>query len=477
MRFWKKIYLITFFLFLVFLNGGIFFVFQIAYESNLNEEKKRTVSENKIVLRAVEEEIAAFEDTGAPGEHVLQTIMQDYEEMYRENELTFELWQEGKLVYAEGITDGTKEDTSRGGGLPGDTMTLEKEDGKDILILASDFEVMEHTYRLVVIRSLSELSLLWNKLRLIFLMSSGVMSVILAIVLYFIMRRITRPLNRLSHLTREVAEGNYTTIEIKGTDEIAELGSDFNAMTAAIQSRIESQERFIANLAHEMRTPLTSIGGYSEYLLRGTPDEERRYQALDYIMRESRRIQRMSNQLLQLAQIQKKEFEMETINIREVCEEAYQSCLPMIENKKLCAKISPKETEGYLTGAKELLVCLIRNLLENAIRACDEGGRIEIEIHGQSVSVTDDGAGMEPDEIARITEPFYRIDKARSSTEGGTGLGLALCSEIAKLHGAELRIFSRKMGTAEEAHSGNGRGTKVTLEFPHFVFHGNIAKN
>lgn len=466
MKFWKKIYLITFFLFLVFLNGGIFFVFQIAYSSNLNEEKKRTVSENKIVLRAVEEEIAAFNETGAPGERALQTIMQDYEAMYRENELTFELWQEGNLVYAEGISDETSEIISRGDKLPGDTMTLENEDGRDILILASDFEVMEHTYRLVVIRSLSELSLLWNKLRLIFLVSSGVMSVILAVVLYFIMRRITRPLNRLSHLTREVADGNYTTIDIKGTDEIAELGKDFNAMTAAIQGRIESQDRFVANLAHEMRTPLTSIGGYSEYLLRGTPDEERRYQALDYIMRESRRIQRMSNQLLQLAEIQKKQFETETINLHEVCEEAYESCVPMLENKNLCVQILEKETGTCISGVKELLVCLIRNLLENAIRACGVGGHIEIEIHGKSVSVTDDGAGMEPEEIEKITEPFYRIDKARSSKEGGTGLGLALCSEIVKLHNAELNISSRKNNCEdEENHCEEKSGTKVTVFF------------
>lgn len=466
MKFWKKIYLITFFLFLVFLNGGIFFVFQIAYSSNLNEEKKRTVSENKIILRAVEEEIAAFNETGAPGERALQTIMQDYEAMYRENELTFELWQEGNLVYAEGISDETPEITSRGDKLPGDTMTLEYEDGRDILILASDFKVMEHTYRLVVIRSLSELSLLWNKLRLIFLVSSGVMSVILAVVLYFIMRRITRPLIRLSHLTREVADGNYTTIDIKGTDEIAELGKDFNAMTAAIQSRIESQDRFVANLAHEMRTPLTSIGGYSEYLLRGTPDERRRYQALDYMMRESRRIQRMSNQLLQLAEIQKKQFETETISIHEVCEEAYQSCVPMIENKNLCVQILEKETGVCISGVKELLVCLIRNLLENAIRACDVGGHIEIEIHKHSVSVTDDGAGMEPKEIEKITEPFYRIDKARSSKEGGTGLGLALCSEIVKLHGAELNVFSRKDNSVDrENHCKEKSGTKVSVFF------------
>lgn len=454
MKFWKKIYLVTFLLFLVFLNGGIFFVFQAAYASNMREEKKRTASENKLIVKSLGEEIAAFEQTEVPAKSDIEIIMQDYEEMYKENRLKFELWQAENCMYADGVPGNWNR--------AGDTLTLVNEKGVDRLVLVSEFKVWGHTYCLITIRTLTEVTLLWDRIRLIFLVSSGGLSVMLAVLLYFVMRRITLPLNRLSHLTREVAEGNYMTIDIKGNDEIAELGKDFNVMTAAVQKRIEFQERFTGNLAHELRTPLTSICGYSEYLLRGNPEEGRKYQALDYMVRESRRMQKMTEQLLMLARFRGDEFEKEKVKLYDICREAYLSCKPILEEKHICFQMTGEESAETIFGVRELLICLFRNLLENAVRACLEGGHISMEISGQTVCVCDDGVGMKAEEICKITEPFYRIDKARSSKGGGTGLGLALCSEIVRLHGAEL-IFESQ--TAEEGEDGKNTGTKVTIFF------------
>ncbi len=433
-----------FLLFLIFLNSGIITVFYISYSHNMAEEKTRMIGENEVIRRSLENDIAAF-GKKAPGEKEFFSIMQEYERMFRENSLSFVLWQNDTKVFAsEGVQ--IEDD------LPEDVITIRRNEGIQTAYVISIFTINDMTYRLAAVRSLTGLTKLWDKLQLIFLLLSGVLSAVLAFVLYIMMRRLTRPLDRLSQKAREVADGNYEWIPVHGTDEIAQLGTDFNIMTAAVQNKIESQQRFVANLAHELRTPLTSIGGYSEYLLRGNTDPDRQIQALRYIHSESRRMQQMAGQLLLLARVQDEEMQMAEVSVGECLREAYESCEPLIEEKGM--KVVSDGTDFSVQGVKELLVCLFRNLFENAIRACDRGGEVEIRFENRAFVIRDNGIGMEPEELQKITEPFYRVDKARSRESGGTGLGLALCCDIVNLHQAKL-----------EYESEVGAGTKVTVVF------------
>lgn len=475
MKFWKKIYLSVFLLFLIFLNSGIVLVFYISYSHNMAEEKTRMLGEHEVIRRSLSNDIAAF-GKKAPGEKEFFSIMKEYEGMFRENSLSFVLWQNDAKVFAsEGVTEDVP---------PEETVTIRRQDGVQTAYVVTAFAINGTSYRLAAIRSLTGLTKLWDKLRLIFLALSGIISVVLAVVLYIMMRRLMRPLDRLSQKTREVADGNYEWIPVQGKDEIAQLGRDFNIMTAAVQNKIESQQRFVANLAHELRTPLTSIGGYSEYLLRGNADADRQVQALRYIQSESRRMQQMASQLLLLASVQdgvkdsgwdlgreevrdqgKEEVQdggemgnrdermkMAEVSVSECLREAYESCEPLIREKELA--VVSEGTDFSVQGVKELLVCLFRNLLENAVRACDRGGEVKIHYEDGKFAIRDNGIGMEPEELGHITEPFYRVDKARSRESGGTGLGLALCQDIVTLHRAEIQY-----------ESAVGKGTEVTVVF------------
>lgn len=475
MKFWKKIYLSVFLLFLIFLNSGIVLVFYISYSHNMAEEKTRMLGEHEVIRRSLSNDIAAF-GKKAPGEKEFFSIMKEYEGMFRENSLSFVLWQnDAKVFVSEGVTEDVP---------PEETVTIRRQDGVQTAYVVTAFAINGTSYRLAAIRSLTGLTKLWDKLRLIFLALSGVISVVLAVVLYIMMRRLMRPLDRLSQKTREVADGNYEWIPVQGKDEIAQLGRDFNIMTAAVQNKIESQQRFVANLAHELRTPLTSIGGYSEYLLRGNADADRQVQALRYIQSESRRMQQMASQLLLLASVQdgvkdsgwdlgreevrdqgKEEVQdggemgnrdermkMAEVSVSECLREAYESCEPLIREKELA--VVSEGTDFSVQGVKELLVCLFRNLLENAVRACDRGGEVKIHYEDGKFAIRDNGIGMEPEELGHITEPFYRVDKARSRESGGTGLGLALCQDIVTLHRAEIQY-----------ESAVGKGTEVTVVF------------
>ncbi len=444
MKFWKKIYFTVLLLFLVFLNVGIYMVFQVAYHDNLQEEKKRIIGENQVIERALAEDISAFGEK-TPGKTMLELVMQDYEKIFLKNGLNFELWQNGICVFpgeGQSLPDGRENNT----------ITIQRKDGIQTACLIVSFEAGKDDYRLITTKKMTESSALWDKLKYIFLILSGVLSLVLATALYMILRRLTRPLHQLSQITREVAAGNYERIRIKGKDEIAELGKDFNVMTEAVHNRIESQQRFVANLAHELRTPLTSIGGYSEFLLRGRADQEKQYQALHYIKKESGRMQQMTHQLLLLARVRGEELEFTETNLGDCVKEAYDSCLPLLEEKKLVVDMSG--TDFTIQGVPELLVCLVRNLLENAVRACEEGGKIRILWEEGQLRILDDGIGMEAGELEKILEPFYRVDKARSRERGGTGLGLALCAEIIQLHRGEIRVESEP-----------GKGTEIFVTF------------
>ncbi len=444
MKFWKKIYFTVLLLFLVFLNLGIYIVFRVAYHGNLQEEKKRIIGENQVIERALAEDISAFGEK-TPGKTMLELVMQDYEKIFLKNGLNFELWQNGICVFpgeGQSLPDGRENNT----------ITIQRKDGIQTACLIVSFETGKDDYRLITTKKLTESSALWDKLKYIFLILSGVLSLVLATALYMILRRLTRPLHQLSQITREVAAGNYERIRIKGKDEIAELGKDFNVMTEAVHNRIESQQRFVANLAHELRTPLTSIGGYSEFLLRGRADQEKQYQALHYIKKESGRMQQMTHQLLLLARVRGEELEFKETNLGDCVKEAYDSCLPLLEEKKLVVDMSG--TDFTIQGVPELLVCLVRNLLENAVRACEEGGKIRILWEEGQLRILDDGIGMEAGELEKILEPFYRVDKARSRERGGSGLGLALCAEIIQLHRGEIRVESEP-----------GKGTEIFVTF------------
>lgn len=410
----------------------------------MTEEKTRMLGENEVIRRSLANDIAAF-GKKAPGEKEFFSIMKEYEGMFRENSLSFVLWQNDTRVFC---SEGVQVDDV----MQEEAITIRRQEGIQTAYVVTVFEINGTSYRLAAIRSLTGLTKLWDKLQLIFLVLSGFISVVLAVVLYIMMRRLTRPLDRLSQKTREVADGNYEWIPVQGKDEIAQLGRDFNIMTAAVQNKVESQQRFVANLAHELRTPLTSIGGYSEYLLRGNTDPDRQIQALRYIQSESRRMQQMASQLLLLARVQEEEMQMAQVSVGECLREAYESCEPLIEEKDLA--VVSDGTDFSVQGVKELLVCLFRNLLENAIRACDRGGEVKIRYGDGKFAIRDNGIGMEPEELQNITEPFYRVDKARSRESGGTGLGLALCQDIAKLHQAKMQYESEA-----------GEGTEVTVVF------------
>ena len=264
--------------------------------------------------------------------------------------------------------------------------------------------------------------------------------------------RIARPVRELSQATCEYTRGNLENrVKVRGNDEISDLMRDFNNMANHLAANIEElresarrQEEFTGAFAHELKTPLTSVIGYSEMLLLDDMDEESRKIAAKYIHSEGKRLERLSHKMMELIQIDKISDELQEVNTQLMGEQIKNSVKFKLSAKNLKFKVQIEP--AILFGDMDLLVSMLLNFIDNSYKACAEEGLIELSGYFEDekyiLSVKDDGYGMPKDEIHKITEVFYMVDKSRSRKQGGAGLGMAISRKIAENCGAELWIDS-----------------------------------
>jgi signal transduction histidine kinase len=291
-----------------------------------------------------------------------------------------------------------------------------------------------------------------------------ILAVLTLILVFVITHFLTASIAQLSETTRRFTEGELDArASEEGGDEIAALASDFNQMADALSEKMEEltmqarrQEDFTASFAHELKTPLTSIIGYADMLrtVDCTPEEIR--EAVNYIFQQGKRLESLSFKLLELIVADRQEYDFRAIGMCDLVNDAVQ----MTESKRSEKGISlEKEVEdGWIEGERDLLVSALTNFLDNARKAVPDGGHIRMRgrpyVDGYVLGIFDDGCGMEPQELARITEAFYMVDKSRARKEGGAGLGMTLCSRILALHEVHWKIFSRP-----------GEGTAILMRF------------
>ncbi|MCL2200606.1 MAG: HAMP domain-containing histidine kinase [Oscillospiraceae bacterium] len=262
----------------------------------------------------------------------------------------------------------------------------------------------------------------------------------------------TSPLRRLSRITRTIASGDLSCRATSiGSDEIGILAVDFNNMTDKLENNINEmkdtmkrQEEFMGSFAHELKTPLTSIIGYAD-LLRGhsLPDADKQ-DAANYIFMEGRRLEVLSLKLLDLIVLKKRDFTFLPISIAQIIGDAVRLVRPVLAKRNI--EISANCDGSTCKIEPDLFMSLILNIIDNARKAIDEAGEIKITAKSEGghceIKIADNGRGIPEDELYKIKDAFYRVDKSRARSQGGVGLGLRLCDEIASLHGGELTFES-----------------------------------
>lgn len=282
------------------------------------------------------------------------------------------------------------------------------------------------------------------------------------ILLPLTLRRTLRPLRRLGRVSEEISGGNYALrSKIDSQDEVGELSAAFDHMAETVEQKIldledtaHRRELLLGALTHEMKTPMTAIIGFSDSLLSMPLTEEKRMEAAHEIHEAALRTERLSQKMMQLiAMTDCPVLVRRCLDAQELLAQA-EGMLTETAQQKGVSLRTQADVE-FLWGDGDLLLCLLTNLIDNAVKASPAGSTITVRAGENALSVADEGCGIPADKVALVTEPFYRVDKARSRRMGGAGLGLSLCQMIAQAHGGALHIESRV-----------GRGTTITMTWP-----------
>lgn len=274
---------------------------------------------------------------------------------------------------------------------------------------------------------------------------------------------LTGPIRKMSAAAGRIADGNYSErMKVFSNNEMGELSKKFNTMAETIEERIDElsnaakqKEDFVSNFAHELKTPLTSVIGYADMIYQKPLSREDNRNAAAYILNEGLRLEALSLKLMDLIVLNRQDFVLEELPADELLQNIAETLRPLLSAGNINFRL--EAVKAYIKVDYDLFKTLLLNLADNAIKA----ESTEIALTGEiienryRIGVSDNGCGIPADELNRITEAFYMVDKSRSRKQHGAGLGLALASKIAEIHGSRLEFVSAP-----------GKGTTVFLYLP-----------
>ena len=301
-----------------------------------------------------------------------------------------------------------------------------------------------------------------NKIRSQFLYVFLIAIFLILVAVFFSTIHISKPIEQLKNGAINVAGGNFKTrVNIKGNDELSELGNAFNRMTMQLETVDKQRSEFVSNASHELKTPLTSMKILAESLLYQEGVEEAVYQDfLGDIDREVDRLNHLINGLLLLTKLEDVEDipNAEEANLCELVEQVVKMLRPIAEKKDISITTNFSGLI-YAECAPVMLRQAVNNLVDNAIKYTHEGGRVEVNLYTSQkniyIEVDDSGEGIAEEHINHIFERFYRVDKARSRETGGNGLGLHIVLKVVNIHGGHVDIRSK-----------DGDGSVFTIVLP-----------
>ena len=272
---------------------------------------------------------------------------------------------------------------------------------------------------------------------------------IAAILVSVLAKHIVRPIQDISHASRELARGNLDfRVKPSTQDEIGELAVAFNKMAEELKLQDGLRNAFIGNVSHELRTPLAAVQGFIQGVIDGTIEEQDRCKYLEIALGETKRMNTMINDFLNLAKIESGKFPMEfsEFDINELLRRCILMFEQPIEAKKLDVEIRLDEGKTIVWADEDRISQVITNLVDNAVKFSFEGGllRIWTELNDNKilVNIADTGEGIPEEDQTSIFERFYKVDKSHSRSKAGAGIGLHLVKRIIAQHGEKIWVKS-----------------------------------
>ena len=269
------------------------------------------------------------------------------------------------------------------------------------------------------------------------------------VAVYFITERFVSPLRQMSHAAIQFAAGKFDVrVAVVGNDEVAELGNAFNNMAGSLASLEDMRRTFLANVSHDLRTPMTTIAGFIDGIIDGAIPPEKQPYYLEIIASEVRRLSRLVTSLLDVSRLEagERKFNFEPFDICEMAREIVISFEQKIESKNLDVEFDCDSDNMFAYGDRDAIHQVFYNLCDNAIKFSNDGGKYKVSVHEKDkrviVSVYNEGVGISPEDLPLVFERFYKGDKSRGLDKTGVGLGLYISRTIIEAHGETIKAES-----------------------------------
>ncbi|GAB6157177.1 ATP-binding protein [Desulfotomaculum varum] len=296
---------------------------------------------------------------------------------------------------------------------------------------------------------LNEIKKIVQPINKIVWLSAAAFMVFAALMIHLVSYRISVPIVKISQAAEEIAAGKYDRpIDISGADEISRLAKSFVFMRQQIQQTERMRQELLANVSHELRTPLTTIRGFIQAILDGIVEPQHQAKYLQLTYQEAGRLAKLTDDLLDLAKLQTGHLQLckSEVDLSCLLEQIAESFSLNCTKKNILLKLDVKPNLTIQVDPDRFRQVII-NLLHNALKFTPAGGTITLTAQPQGekviIQVADTGIGIATEELNNIFEHFYKSDKSRNASQGGSGIGLYVAKQIIELHGGNIEVTSK----------------------------------
>ena len=287
----------------------------------------------------------------------------------------------------------------------------------------------------------------------IYLFVSLLVVAIAVVAMTIFARRQAKPLQQMAKAANAFGHGNLSArVQLEGshTREMEELALAFNNMASSLEKSEYQRQEFVANVSHELKTPMTTIGGYVDGMLDGTSPPERQRHYMQLVSDETKRLSRLVRSMLDISRLDQNgipEEQKSRFDLTECLGQVLITFEQKINNKKLDVQVDMPEHPVYTRANQDYITQVVYNLVDNAVKFCPQGGKLGLTLKESStkvyISVANDGDTIPPEELPLVFDRFHKLDKSRSMNRDGWGLGLYIVKTIICRHGEDISVTSR----------------------------------
>ncbi|MBU5591533.1 HAMP domain-containing histidine kinase [Clostridium sp. MSJ-4] len=470
MKFWQKIYVFSLLLFILTFNFAGVLIIEKFHNEALKREVNRCLSEHLSIYSGINlsipinDTLRRYSRNISSDDEILYNSINNYYKRNNDENVYIEILGENNKNIFSNINFELPENREELQSLEHNKRQyiIRDIDNNSYIFVTNPININNKIYTFTYVRNISEIYKEKKDQYIFFFNIYILVCVIFMVFMYFISNYITKPIKKLTEATKRISEGNFSEkVKVNSKDELGSLAKNFNLMAEVVDEKINELEknniekqRFINNLTHELKTPLTSIIGYADLLRTTKYNEEIFIDGLNFIYKEGKSLEKLSFKLMDLILLNKEDFKLEKQSIKEITLEVKGLLIPKLNKKNINLVIKGDDFELMMECT--LIRVLLSNLIDNAIQASSPNSEVHVSINKEKyeIEIIDFGIGIAENHLDKIFEPFYIVDKARTRENNGAGLGLSICKGILDIHNGRFKVQSEVT-----------KGTSIKLTF------------